>query len=284
MEGLSKSTDSFVYINDSSSAHLLKDCDLSFQVCDYSRHMGSDPGHLLRRDIKIWADLNRKPRLIVDTAYINNKRMNPADLNRHYAFSLNGIKGYGESFNENSPPDRWHKLEELGYELKPCRSALKGRVLILGQPLRGISTQHINVQNWFQDMVDKLTKTGIPSSEIVFKPHPNQNFPMLGVTVLDRPMDEILQEDFRFVVAKTTNGGVDAALSGLQVYTDDEGSMIKELSVSDDFILHHPERYNAMRNQWINNLAYAQWHIEEVRSGLCWQHFKTNLESSNGYA
>ena len=33
------------------------------------------------------------------------------------------------------------------------------------------------------------------------------------------------------------------------------------------------------RNQWLHNLAYANWTIEEVRNGTVWRRFRPHIEN-----
>jgi len=33
------------------------------------------------------------------------------------------------------------------------------------------------------------------------------------------------------------------------------------------------------REQWLHNLAYANWTIEEVRNGTVWRRFRPHIES-----
>jgi hypothetical protein len=49
-----------------------------------------------------------------------------------------------------------------------------------------------------------------------------------------------------------------------------------EVGLSDLSQVENPFKPN--RDQWLNNLAYANWTLEEVRNGTVWKRFRPQVE------
>jgi len=249
------------------NAHKIYGCEAMIQMCEYNKVAGKDFRWWLKRVS------NKKliPRLIMDTGYIRNGRLkgSPDFHDRYMACSWQSIKGLGVSLNKNSPPDRWDKL---GVSLKPWRKP-KGssqRILVLGQHETGTSTQHINVIDWFQEVIAELPR--YTRRPIVMRKHPNQTeFPEGDYRILKDGFT--IEEDLRdtwCVIARTTNGAVDAIMNGIPVITPDDMSMAYPVSAHDLCEVEDP--YMPDRTQWGYDIAYAQWKITEIGYGTMWQH------------
>ena len=80
----------------------------------------------------------------------------------------------------------------------------------------------------------------------------------------------------KVVVTINSNAGVDAALAGKPVIALDQGSMVWDISAHDFKNINSPKLND--RAQWCNDIAYAQWHPSELKSGEAWEHLKKLYE------
>jgi hypothetical protein len=251
--------------------HTVKNCDAIVQVCDHNKHCGKD----FRYFIGNVCEKFRKPRIILDTGFIKNKRYDENDLDRYMQVGLNGIKRSGASYVKGSSQDRFAALE---LELKDWRDS-GSHILILGQHEIGISTQHIDVVSWWENIIIELKK--ITDMPIKFRPHPNQTkFPKGKYEIL---VDTSIEEDLEncwCAISRTTNGCVDAIINGVPVITPDKNCVAYDISSHSIDEVMSPKMID--RKQWLYDLAYSQWTINEMQEGKAWNFIRTNIGINNG--
>jgi hypothetical protein len=190
--------------------------------------------------------------IVLETGYINRGD----GEQHHYAAGYNGLNGRADFRNANSPSDR---AEKLSVTLQPWRKN-GGHILLCGQVPWDASVDHISFKAWLSTTRETLAQT--TKRPVRFRPHPQIAKP-------DMSLEEDL-EDCWAVVTFNSNTAVDAAIRGVPVFADDAGSMaypIANKDISQIDAPHTPER-----NQWLNDLAFAQWTPEEMRQGLAWAH------------
>ena len=265
-EGVEAAGDSHIKVLSERTVGSLSRCDVSVQVCDYNKHCGIDFRYHINRVQKAQG----KRRIIIDTGFVKNKRSDEADLNRYMQIGYDGIKRNAKCYNQNSSQDRWKALE---IPIKDWRQDGE-HILILGQHEIGISTQHIDVVRWWEDIIFRLGS--ITKKTIKFRPHPNQTkFPKGNYEL---PTGKTMEEDLSncwCAVARTTNGAVDAIINGVPVFTPDEACMAYDIASHDPLEIENPATPD--RTQWAKNLAYAQWSIEEMKQGLPWKYLRRFL-------
>ncbi len=191
----------------------------------------------------------------------------------YHAAGWNGLNGRANFRNESVPGDRWR---DLGVPLKPWRkSTFTDPVVVIGQVPWDASVQNINHLEWIAGTCHLLMNE--TDREISVRPHPlaKDATPLfLGASRCEDPLDEVLKIAHA-VVTYNSNVGVDALIAGVPVFTDDEGSMVHKIAN------HALERINAPetpdREAWARSIAYAQWNLEEMRSGLAWRHLREVL-------
>ncbi len=238
--------------------------DVMVQVCDYTHYLGHD----FRYYIKKHCNKYNIPRIIIDTGFVKNNRMSMS-LDRYMEIGIGGIKNAAEYYNKDSGSDRWDKLE---ITLKPWRKQ-GSHILILGQHEKGVSVQDIDVVKWMTDTIYFLTNKMKIKYPIVLRPHPNQIVFPDGNYI--KTENTTIEEDLGnawCTVAKTTNGAIDSILRGIPVITDDKMNMVYDIAGHNLVEVLNPLMFD--RKQWCYNLAYAQWHITEMKKGLPWQHLR----------
>jgi len=198
----------------------------------------------------------RKPIVILERGFVRR--------GEYYGVALDGLNGLGYFGNENSPPDRWEKLD---YEIKPWKDG-GDYVLVCGQVPWDASVQHVDHVHWCRETVERIKGLEIP---VKFRPHPlvrgKVNF------MLDES-ESTWEQDLagaRAVVTFNSTSGALAVLDGIPIFAADPGSIAypianKELTRES---LENPDRPN--REQWAYDLAYAQWTAEEMKTGEPWE-------------
>ena len=210
-------------------------------------------GHVVHEQKKHGLDT-----IIIETGYLNRG----AGAHHHYAVGLNGLNGRADFKNKNSPGDR-----AAQFKVKPWREN-GNHILVCGQVPWDASVDHIDFQKWAQHIVE--VTNGLTDRPIIYRSHP------LGKTPApfgSRPSQNYwLEDDLKdcwCVVTFNSNSGVDAIMAGVPAVAMDEGSMILPVSTTISQI-NAPSKPD--REQWLNDLSYAQWTPDEIAAGLTWAH------------
>lgn len=170
----------------------------------------------------------------------------------------NGLNGRADFRNADSPGDRWKRH---GPGLEQWRAPGE-YALIMGQVPGDMSHAHADISAWYGRMVAEWGEI----MPVAFRDHPKAAPYRCDVPKLNGPLDEALSQA---VVAVTfnSNSGVDALISGVPVYAEDEGSMVYGVSSHRVGQIVFPDR-----RQWSHDLAYCQWTLDEYRDGTAWEH------------
>lgn len=198
--------------------------------------------------------------VVLETGYINRGD----GENHHYAAGFNGLNGRADFRNKGMPDDRF---KALGLNVKPWRE--DGRhILLCGQVPWDASVDHIDYGQWLHSVVGEIQER--TARHIRFRPHPAVKMGRLsGCEYSTRH----IMEDFKdawAVVAYNSNSAVEAVIEGIPGFSFDKGSMA--LPVVSQSLEDIENPYMPDRNQWLNDLAYAQWTLDEMRSGQTWKH------------
>ena len=198
--------------------------------------------------------------VVLETGYINRGD----GEHHHYAAGFNGLNGRADFRNKGMPPDRWRKL---GVELKPWRKG--SHIVLCGQVPWDGSIDHIDYMKWLQDTVDVLRAT---NRLVVFRPHPKARLnPIPGFDYSTEPLLTDLQ-NAHCVVACNSNACVEGVIEGVPAIVTDEGSMVWSIASHSLGEVDSPKMED--REQWASDLAYAQWTLDEMRSGETWAHLQ----------
>ena len=196
--------------------------------------------------------------VVLETGYINRGE----GKTHHYAAGLNGLNGRANFRNQGMPDDR---AKLLGVALKPY---VQGEnILLCGQMPRDASVDGSNHVAWLKECAVELRTYRRP---VVFRPHPSASlFPIKGCKYSKKPLSDDLQNAWA-AVTFNSNSGVEALLAGVPVFAFDEGSMV--WSVCNRSLAGLASPCLPDRKQWLNDLCYAQWTLDEMRAGLAWKH------------
>lgn len=190
-----------------------------------------------------------------------------------------GLNGYANFCNEQSPSDRWDAL--FSEHMHPWREDQTGKyVLIFTQVPGDASLRGMDTHLWAARLCAEFEKRKI---KYKIRLHPKDrtiNERLLRTRRYNAAkqkyvlgsLDEALA-DARWCVAYNSNAAVDAVLAGVPTVTMDAGSMAYPVTGHTPF--ERPDMPD--RLQWAHNLAFTQWSIEEIQRGDAWDHLKRGL-------
>ena len=187
----------------------------------------------------------------------------------YYMVGMNGLNNNAYYNNKNCTGSRW---EQLDMPVTPLRDK-DGAILICGQVPSDASVRHIDIMQWYGNLVYSIKK--ITKRPIIFRPHPlaiNRTPHMLGTKLSTGSLEEEM-DNARVVVTFNSNTAVDAILHGVPALSFDKGSMAWDVTGHGIHNAEHPYRPSAeIITQWAYNLAYTQWNLEEMAKGLPFLH------------
>ncbi len=207
---------------------------------------------------------HQRPYILLEKGFVKR--------DEYFHVGWNGHNNNADFRNEGSPPDRW---EKLGVELKPWDTG-GDTVLLCGQVPWDSTVEHTDHRLWLRETYRALIR--LSDAKVVFRPHP------LGPSAADifegnlsevSLSDKDLEADFArawSIVTYNSTVGTDAAIAGKPVFVENDASMAWPVANRDILDIDVPKRIE--RQQWANDLAYAQWTLAEMESGECWEHLK----------
>lgn len=184
----------------------------------------------------------------------------------YHSVGWNAINGAADFQNKDMPSDRF---EELNVKIKDWRED-GSHIVLCSQVPWDVNVQYSHHVMWCNEIVMALR--GLTNREIVFRPHPTKPQavpPPHGTTVSFKPFMEDLKDAWA-VVCYNSNSAVEAIMEGVPAFVSNNTCMAwpianKKLSDIERPILHK-------RQQWANDLSYAQWTYEEIKQGLPLRH------------
>lgn len=202
-----------------------------------------------------------------DIDYVVLERGYIGDRTEWTSCGFNGLNGRADFCNKNSDSRRLSLVEKY---LKPVKPRGSGPIVVMGQIQTDASVKHINFHKWVQTTYDNLSKSC--GGEFFYRPHPLDKDPFVpeGMRVIEGTLDEVLDQAFS-IFTFNSNTGVDAVLAGVPTITMDKGSMVFDITDHDPTDLAKSGKY---RQQWLQDMSYTQWSLDEMASGQTWAHLR----------
>ena len=246
--------------------------DEKYKACQVAAMFGvySKKHHNLTLPRKKILELNKNV-LVIERGFVKRN-------DGYQSIGWNGNVGFGEYCNQNMPPDRWKKLN---VELLPQKK-IGDSIVIMGQIPWDTAVQNIDYRRWVITIAEILKK--ITDRPIIFRPHPLKKTaipPIKGVETSHKSLQEDLNRA-RVCVLFNSTSGVEAIIDGTPVIAMDKGSMVWDLTknkLSPEAIETPYFPDDKKRQQWANDIAYAQWHFDEIERGDFWEHIKQGFQN-----
>jgi len=304
-KGVIKSGDEIELIKSKEDLPKLESCDISFQIAEVTRYESlcfhSDPNGMAEEGYMRVAIKNKmieldRQRIMLDCGILDDDR-NRNINERYYSIGVDGIKRGANFYNQNSPKDRFKKRKLRIKEWRPSGD----NILIIGQTHYGAGLAHVGTESdpmsnmwtdptdYYQNLVKRVQE--YTDRPIVFRTHPigdkeirNRIRPPEGVDniTLTDATKVTMDEDLKNVwcaVTRTSNGAVDAVFNGVPVITEDPICLAYDVAGHTIKKIEDPEKPS--RTQWLYDMSYAEWSLEEMRQGLAWQHLERHIKHAD---
>ena len=198
-------------------------------------------------------DCRRKgiPFLCLEMGYID--RENFASVN------LNGLNGRSKL---QVPSDDNSRCMKHGWYQK--KQKLPGdRIVIMGQLPGDKSLDGIDIYDWALKVHERYKAIDLYSE---FKPHPLDKQEIAKIPIFTGD----IHKDASYLVTYSSNSGVDAWVNGVSAIAHSETSMLWKWQNKIGFM-----------NEFMNDISYRQYSLEEFRSGEAWKNLYSQILKSN---
>lgn len=301
-QGVLDSGDHVEVIKSKRDLHKLERCDISFQIAEVTRYESlcfhSDPNGMAEEGYMRVAIKNKmielgRQRIMLDCGILSDDR-NRNVHERYFSIGVDGIKRGANFYNENSPRDRFKRRRLRIKEWRPSGD----HVLIIGQTHYGAGLAHVGTESdpmsnmwtdptdYYHNLVKRVRE--YTDRPIVFRTHPvgdkeirNRIRPPEGVhdVTLTDAREVPIKNDLKnawCAITRTSNGAVDAVFNGIPVITEDPICLAYDVAGHTIKKIEDPEKPS--RTQWLYDMSYAEWSLEEMKQGLPWKHLRSNLK------
>lgn len=236
-----------------------------------------------------------KPKIVIEQAPFRKNQDFDNPNSYYYKVGLNHFT-YNEGIfkNENSPSDRWDKIsKELDIKITPWRNKKYSDdqyILVLVQNPIDTSLNDLVSKMRYEEWLFKLIKDiqKITDKKILVRLHPRFLKRFTKWTVFDnfsnvKVSDNYdgfnksnggrgLYEDFKNAwccVTYSSNSATEAICEGIPVVNLHESSFSWPVSFHSLDVLQNKQlNCNFERTQWLHDLSYTQWTLEEINSGI----------------
>lgn len=198
-------------------------------------------------------------------------------LGDRFQWTSLGWNGLNGRATWNAPADNGERFEKhFGRLLKPWKEDRSGYALLIGQVRGDAALTDVTIDHWYLEVAAALQRNGL---KVKFRPHPEAvRRGIVGTALLNSRIGGTLEEALdgaSCVVTYNSNTGVEAALAGVPVVAIDDGSMAWPVaSHGIDQPLVTPDR-----SDWCRRMAWRQWSLDEITSGVAWEHVSPVLTS-----
>lgn len=264
-----------------------------YEDCDLAIIWGSwkdrdTPWHNVKRKV-----VKNAPQFIVlETPILNRGPVKDIMDDQWYRIGLNGFLAHmGDFKNDYSNDDRWKLFQQMGYELKPERETNKFKPIVIVLQLPGdASLCGHDISEWCIRTVRSI-RSVTDRKIIIRKPQVEREYRIAEALDLFDNVD--IQEGRHENVKSTIHAahalvtfssgmGVEALIEGTPVIAHHQASFVYDITpnkIEDIENIKLPDR-----KQWINDMAYTTWSLEEIGKGLPWKHLtKVELRSIRGH-
>lgn len=225
-----------------------------------------------------------QPFIVMETPIIGREIRNDHPYYRigvdHY------VRHLGHFNNYYCSAKRWEQMrEDLGIEVKPWRST--GKYILLCLQIPGdASLLGEDITDWALQTIRQLRK--VTDRPIRCRPHPiprkydEETVKIIhaqpGVKWIEPDKQKSLEEDLSdawATVTYTSGVGVDSILAGVPVVGCHPGNFAYPISSTIEQI-EDPNLPD--RTDWLSDIAYVQWSLDEIQRGDPWRHLRPEIE------
>ena len=214
----------------------------------------------------------------------------------HFRVSLYTPMNDGNFLSDNSPSDRWDMLvKKFNVKYEPWRKSNKeDPIIFVLQPKDNWSMNELDPIDWFNSVYNKLRP--MTDRKFIVRPHPN-NVSNILERKNELPDDVEIQytqkhfvgdekKFYRFhfqeaiakahaVVTHNSTASVDSCIRGIPTFCTSDLALCWDVCNKDLADIETPKTTD--RTQWVNDLGYKLWSIDEIKNGTVYKRFKSKL-------
>jgi hypothetical protein len=214
----------------------------------------------------------------------------------HFRVSLYTPMNDGDFLSDNSPSDRWDMMvKKFKVKYEPWRkSDQDDPIIFVLQPKDNWSMNELDPIEWFNGVYEKLRPA--TDRKFIVRPHPN-HVASIVARKGDLPEDVELQytqqhfagdekKFYRFhfqeaianahaVVTHNSTASVDSCIRGIPTFCTSDLALCWDVCNKDLNDIETPKTPD--RTQWVNDLGYKLWSINEIKDGTVYKRFKLKL-------
>ena len=201
----------------------------------------------------------------IDLGYWNRRIHSKHD--GYHKISVNNRHPTAYFQNRQHDADRF---KALGIEIQPWR-APGHSILLAGMSAKASQAEGFATEQWERNAARTIRiGTKMP---IYYRPKPSwTGARIINGTLYQRNLElSKALEDCHAVVTHHSNVAVDALLAGVPVFCSEGVASV--MGHTDLLKIAQPIRPEG-REQWAADIAYCQWKLEEIVSGMPWDHLK----------
>ncbi len=241
-------------------------------------------------DAKIVYDLNvaaGKRMVLLDKPYVRRAKADKVRsiLDRYHVVrvTVDGFQPLPYFQLKKRPSDRWD-----AFDIRPVsyRDSKTGPILFDGASNKyvawnglgsGTGTGIMQWAEWGQSMVNKIAQN--TSRQIIYRPRPTHHDTpkIVGCEVSEATFADDLARA-AIVVSHGGNIGFDAVVAGIPHFAIGD-SIARPLSETNWVRVGHSKIPDERaRRQWLCDVAYCQWTLNEFRDGPAWSYVRETME------
>ncbi len=159
------------------------------------------------------------------------------------------------------------RLDRLGVQVQPWRTG-GDTIVIAGSTGKSCIEHGIGYRAWEARVASQLRDCG---KRVVYRPKPTDRnrAPLKGVEYDEGPLAETLSRACA-LVTHHSNAAVDALVAGVPVHC--ETGVAAAFSIPLEQVANPPCLEG--REQFLSDVAWLNWSVDEMRSGAAWAHMK----------
>jgi hypothetical protein len=147
-------------------------------------------------------------------------------------------------------------------------------IVLAGMGDKAAAAEGFDAEEWERWAIEKIR--AVTKRIIIYRPKPSWKMarPIVGKSILyhdpRQPLEPLLRQSHA-VVTHHSNVAVDGLLLGIPCFV--QKGVALPMASSDLRSIEEPVLPEE-REQWLNDVAYCQWNVAEMRDGLAWRHLK----------
>lgn len=210
--------------------------------------------------------------VLVDKGYLRQRTDSPVRQCEYWRVAVNGHHPTKVIGRLNSPQDRWNAL---GLKAKPWRKSGE-HILYAGSSAKYHAMAELpDPTSYAVGVVDRLNE--LTARKIIYRPKPSWHdaVPVKGAEYSHHPqrIADVL-DGAHAMVTNGSNACFEAILAGVPTIVLGEAVSRPISSTTLDDVESPRMATDAERQQWLNDLAYCQYTLAEMSTGLAWSVLK----------